>query len=56
MSYTIQPPGNGQIQIGLLINNILDVDYASNGYGYGGSAYFFPQAGINFMGMLTVKL
>ena len=44
------------IDLGLLINNVFDVEYSSNGYGYGGTPYFFPQAGTNFMAMVTVKI
>ncbi len=38
-----------------LINNVLDVDYISNGALYGTSAYYFPQAGINFLAGATLK-
>jgi len=38
------------------VNNFLDVKYSSNGYGYGGTPYFYPQAGINFLLMLSVKI
>jgi iron complex outermembrane receptor protein len=45
------------------VNNILDVEFESNGYtwGYMGGGdtyrenYYYPQAGTNFMGMLTFK-
>ena len=42
--------------LSLLVNNVLDVEYASNGYSYDGAPYYFPQAGANFMAMLTIKL
>ncbi len=52
-----------QVVVSLLVNNILDTKYESNGYtwGYlGGSVayrenYYFPQAGRNVMAMLTLK-
>ncbi len=44
------------IEVGFLVNNLFDVAYSSNGYGYDGTPYYFPQAGINFLGMLSVKL
>jgi iron complex outermembrane receptor protein len=55
-SYQFHPKSVNAIEIGFLVNNIFDDDYASNGYGYGGTPYFYPQAGINFLAMLSVKL
>jgi iron complex outermembrane receptor protein len=55
-SYQFMPKSIRLIEVGFLINNVLDAEYASNGYGYGGVPYFYPQAGINFLAMLTVKL
>lgn len=38
------------IAINLLVNNIFNVDYVSNGADYGGGyVYYFPQAGSNFL-------
>ena len=55
-SYQFTPKGLDAIQLSALINNVLDVDYSSNGYSYGGVPYFYPQAGINFLIMVAVKL
>jgi iron complex outermembrane receptor protein len=55
-SYQINPKAMDKIELGLLVNNFLDVKYSSNGYSYGGTPYFYPQAGINFMVMLSVKI
>lgn len=52
-----------EISFGLLVNNVFNELYESNGYTYGylggGSEYrenfYYPQAGTNFMAMLTVK-
>lgn len=63
-NYTIRPSFMKEITLSLLVNNIFDKKYESNGYtwGYigGGSEYrenyFFPQAGTNFLAMLTMKL
>jgi iron complex outermembrane recepter protein len=41
-------------ELSLLVNNVFDVEYSSDGYSYDGVAYYFPQAGTNFMAMLTV--
>lgn len=52
-----------ELSLGLQVNNILNTKYSSNGYTYGyvygGETsrfnYYYPQAGINIMGMLTIK-
>ncbi len=62
-SYTPTIPVFKELGISLLINNILDVAYESNGYTYGflgGGAvsrenYYYPQAGRNYLLMLTMK-
>lgn len=64
MSYTWEPPFLREISVSFLVNNIFDETYESNGYtwGYlGGPAeyrenYYYPQAGRNFMAMLSIKL
>jgi iron complex outermembrane receptor protein len=64
LSYTINPSFLKAISFNLLINNILNEEYESNGYtwGYlgGGDAYrenyYYPQAGTNFMAMVSIKL
>ncbi len=56
VSYQIPVQALNKIEFGLLVNNIFDVKYSSNGYGYGGTPYFFPQAGVNFLAMITVKI
>jgi iron complex outermembrane receptor protein len=44
------------IAVNLLVNNLFDVDYISNGADYGaGYVYYYPQAGINFLAGLTLK-
>lgn len=51
------------VEINLLINNIFDVEYESNGYTfgyiYGGETiyenFYYPQAGTNFLAGLKVK-
>jgi iron complex outermembrane receptor protein len=54
-NYQILPKGMREIDFSLLLNNVLDVQYSSNGYAYGTSAYYYPQAGRNFMAMMTLK-
>jgi iron complex outermembrane receptor protein len=51
------------VELQLLLNNILNAKYESNAYGGNWSedgiektwAYYFPQAGINFLAKLGVK-
>jgi iron complex outermembrane receptor protein len=56
VSYEFQPASIRSLELGLLINNVFNVKYSSNGYGYGGVPYYFPQAGTNFLAMLRVKI
>ena len=44
-----------KLEFTLLVNNIFDVEYESNGYYYEGP-YYFPQAGINFLGGISIRL
>jgi len=63
VSYTVHPSFMREIVLSVLVNNVLDAKYESNGYtwGYlGGGAefrenYYFPQAGRNFMAMLALR-
>jgi iron complex outermembrane recepter protein len=43
------------LEASVLVNNILNAKYVSNGYNFANTAYFFPQAGTNFLAMVTVK-
>ena len=47
--------GIKNIQFSFLINNLFDVEYESNGYYYEGGNYF-PQAGINVLGGIGIRL
>lgn len=57
LSWTIKPSWANEIAFNLLVNNVLDEQYESNGYTYGymyGGAltqenFYFPQAGRNFL-------
>lgn len=55
-SYNLHLKSFNEIELGLLVNNVFDVKYSSNGYGYGGTPYFFPQAPLNFLAMVKVKI
>lgn len=63
LGYDFRFSGVKNINLGLLVNNLLDKRYESNGYTYGyqygGSRitenFFYPQAGTNFLLSLNVK-
>ncbi len=51
-----------EIGLNLMVNNIFNVEYESNGYAFGyyygeeiRESYYYPQAGINFMAGLTLR-
>ncbi|MET3731864.1 TonB-dependent receptor [Moheibacter stercoris] len=47
--------GLENLRFSLLINNLFDVEYESNGYYYE-QAFYFPQAGINILGGVQFRL
>lgn len=55
LSYSLPLKEMQALQVSLLVNNVFDVEYSSNGYSYDGVPYYYPQAGINFMAMMTLK-
>jgi iron complex outermembrane recepter protein len=56
LNYTIDPKGMKEIELSLLLNNLLNVKYSSNGATYGdGVPYYYPQAGRNFLVMASFR-
>jgi iron complex outermembrane recepter protein len=63
LSYSVKPSFMRELSVSLLVNNIFDVAYSSNGYTYGyrgGAAeyrqnYYYPQAGRNYLLMVTLR-
>ena len=63
LSYTWEPSFAKAINFSLLVNNIFDEKYESNGFTYGYLAgpvqyrenFYYPQAGRNIMGMVSIK-
>jgi len=64
LRYTIRPSFVKEIELGLLVNNLLNREYVANGYTYGyiGASgqpetfnWYFPQATRNFLGSVGVK-
>jgi len=56
ISYLLAPPEFAQVEFSLVIMNLFNAMYESNGYVSDGTPYFYPQAGIHFFGGITVKL
>jgi iron complex outermembrane receptor protein len=63
LTYAFNPRGMREVSFSLLLNNIFDVEYESNGYTYGYLAgpttyrqnFYYPQAGTNFMAMVSLR-
>jgi iron complex outermembrane receptor protein len=55
LNYAFNLKSVQQLEVSFLVNNLFDVAYSSNGYSYDGVAYYYPQAGTNFLAMLTMK-
>jgi iron complex outermembrane receptor protein len=64
LNYSIKPQWMREIGLSLLVNNVLDVKYSSNGYTWGYFSgitdahrqnYYYPQAGRNFMAMVALR-
>lgn len=64
MNYLIKIPKMEGIELGFQINNLLNTMYSSNGYTYGyfvggemvRENFYFPQAGINLMGKIKIRI
>lgn len=56
LSYSFAPLHLKEMQLSLLINNLFDTMYISNGYVYYDVPYYYPQAGRNFMAMISLRL
>jgi len=62
-SYMLRPPFMKEISLSMLVNNIFDIEYESNGYTYGYKGgtnefrqnFYYPQAGRNYLLMLALR-
>ena len=52
--YSIYPDFMNKIDFSLMINNVLNLEYATNGYMWG-IPYYYPQAGINFLAGVSMR-
>ncbi len=64
LSYVLQPRGLREIAVSLLVNNVFNHEYESNGFTYGYLAgpanpirqnFFYPQAGRNYLLMVALR-
>jgi iron complex outermembrane receptor protein len=55
-SYLLPASKRPGIEFSLLINNLLNNFYESNGYVYDNEPYYYPQAGVNFLAGVRVRL
>ena len=58
ISYSIFPKKMKEISFNVLVNNIANTLYSSNGYTYqylGTNNFYYPQAGTNFLAGITMK-
>ncbi len=54
LSYDFKPTWIGGMRVYVSVNNVFNALYANNGYVWGSTPYFYPQAGINFLAGLQV--
>ncbi len=55
LSYTLKPKLMDEMQFTLLICNVFNQMYSSNGYVWDGVKYYYPQAGINFLAGIKLR-
>ncbi|HEX2395579.1 MAG TPA: TonB-dependent receptor [Bacteroidales bacterium] len=53
-AYRIMAEKVPQFELTLVVNNLLNNEYESNGFVYDNTPYFYPQAGINFLAGLNI--
>jgi iron complex outermembrane recepter protein len=49
LAWQVKTKTSTKIELNLMVNNILNRMYVSNGYMWGPYAFYYPQAGINFL-------
>jgi len=55
VSYVLKSNGVKSVRFYVNAHNIFDVKYASNGYTWGDTPYYYSQAGVNFMGGIQLS-
>lgn len=56
LSFTRQIEGIGDVRAYVMANNLFSREYASNGYVYGSSVWFYPQAPLNYLFGIELSL
>ena len=56
LNYMLTPWDLRNIELRLLISNVFNTKYESNGYVWDNTPYYYPQAGINFMASISIKM
>ncbi len=56
LKYLLAAGNLGSIEISFQISNLLNAKYESNGYVWNNAPFYYPQAGIHFLGGLSVKI
>lgn len=56
LSYHVAPKFIEHLELYVNALNLLNAQYSNNGYVYAGSPYYYPQAGINFLGGIQLTL
>lgn len=54
-SYSFNLNSLKEIKLNVMINNVFDQLYSSNGYVYWGTPYYYPQAGRHFLAGITLR-
>jgi iron complex outermembrane recepter protein len=54
-AYILKPSFINEIDFTLMVNNIFNTKYSSNGYVYGEVPYYYPQAGTNFLAGISLN-
>jgi iron complex outermembrane receptor protein len=55
LGYSIYTESVKEIRITFLVNNVFNSLYSANGYTWGDTPYYYPQAGINFLAGISLR-
>jgi iron complex outermembrane receptor protein len=55
IAYQLKTKWAKHVEFNVLVNNVFNTEYISNGYMWGTTQYLFPQAGTNFLAGLNLR-
>ncbi len=55
LTYHISPGSLDELRFNILVNNLFNAKYSSNGYVWDGVAYYYPQAGTNYLAGISLR-